>query len=172
MTSNPRQQSTHRPARAAIQLALLEAEARHSDPETLRSWARGNSLGGDAPLDLEALLDKTLLIGGRVVEVGRVICHQLQQFTLRHPGLATGIAVLAGLYALVSAVPLIGSFLALPLTVIAGPFAIGTGRKLDRDPGYQGRGYVGGAVTLAYQWLTHLIEIFRTLFKGERYVAC
>ena len=100
------------PARATLQLALLNAEAISVDSSDIFAWLRDADLPSEAAMRLSGLVDATREIGGKVISIGRIVLLKIIEFVKAHPNLTTGIAVGAAIGALVNPVPLLGTYLA------------------------------------------------------------
>lgn len=104
---------------ALLQLTVMNAEA--GQFESFAAAAKtllDRGLPAELVTRLQDLWDKTKVIGGELVAIGKIIIKKIAEFFLANPGLAIGLAIGAALAALISAsIPFIGALLA-PLVVI------------------------------------------------------
>lgn len=90
----------------------------------------------DLPLEiitrLKEVWRKTLLVGGRIIPLGKLIVLKIWDFIRANPGLALGIVLGAAIGALVNLIPLLGAWLS-PLTISVGALVgAARGHHLDR----------------------------------------
>jgi hypothetical protein len=103
---------------ALLELTVINAEA---EPLTFAEAAKellNRGLPPELVTRLEDLWEKTKIIGGEVIAVGKLIVKKIVDFFLANPGLAISLAIGAAVGALVSSsIPFIGAMLA-PLVAI------------------------------------------------------
>lgn len=103
---------------ALLELTVIDAEAA---PLTFAEAAKemlNRGLPPELVTRLEDLWDKTKVIGGQVIAIGKIIVKKIIDFFLANPGLAIGLVIGAAVGALVSAsIPFIGALLA-PIVVV------------------------------------------------------
>ena len=89
----------------------------------------------DAPADikllLDNLLDTTLVVGGKIVQIGSRILYFILDFAKSHPGIALGVIVALVLAFLINSIPVFGPALSPILTPLLLIVGIGMGALND-----------------------------------------
>jgi hypothetical protein len=136
---------------ALLELTVINAEAQQA--ESFASAAKAlldRGLPPEVVTRLQDLWDKTKVIGGELVAVGKIIVMKIVDFFLANPGLAIGLVIGAAVAALVSAsIPFIGPLLS-PLVVV-----------LSTLYGYNIQ--LGGRDSLLYSTVQLAVEFFKLL---------
>lgn len=118
-------------ATAELEFVLLSAEASAFSDTDFFLWLRESGLSAEAAIRLKSLLEATVEVGGRVIEIGRLILVKLIEFVNANKNLATGAALGAGIAVLISGVPLIGPLLAPIATILGVSIGAIAGHRLD-----------------------------------------
>ena len=146
------------------ELALLELTVMNAEAGQFESFAAAakalldRGLPPELVTRMQDLWDKTKVIGGELVAVGKIIIKKIAEFFLANPGLAIGLAIGAALAALISSsVPFIGALLA-PLAVVISTLY-----------GYNIQ--LGGRDSLLYSTITLAKEFFMLLISTFKAVA-
>lgn len=119
-------------AHASLELALWQAEAETVSSSDLYIWLRECGLPSEIAIRLKELVAVTKKIGAKLVSIGKVILLKLMEFIQKHPYLATGVALGAGVSALIAGIPFIGPILA-PIAAVIG-ITVGAviGHRMDK----------------------------------------
>lgn len=117
---------------AELELDILQIEADDIQPGDLYATLREMGLPPEIAIRLEALIDTTRKIGGRTINIGKIIVLKLIEFVKQHRNLAIGVAIGAAVSTLVGAIPLLGPLLA-PVALVLG-ISVGAiaGHRLDK----------------------------------------
>jgi ElaB/YqjD/DUF883 family membrane-anchored ribosome-binding protein len=120
------------PAEARLELIVSSAEAESMSGSDFYAWLKDKNFSDEAAIRLKALADLTADVGGKIINMGKIILMKIQEFVKAHPNLALGVAIGAAIAAFVSLIPLLGPILA-PIAAMAG-IALGAlhGHRLDK----------------------------------------
>lgn len=148
---------------AINEIEVLEKDYRNVNRVKMRAYLLKKGLPIEVVTRLDDLWDATKKIGGKVIEVGKVIFCRIMQFIGTYPKTAIGILVGAAIGSLASAVPLLGSLLA-PITTALGAVMGGlAGAKMDT-----GKNELECVMQIAQDFFKMIIDIFSALFgKSE-----
>jgi hypothetical protein len=156
--------------------AILEMFELNSDTSDL-DWADVvtllHSRGAHLELitRLQELWEKTKIIAGEVVNVGRIIVMKIWEFIKSNPNLVLGVVIGAALGALVNLIPFIGAFLAPIAMAIGTTMGALAGHRLDKIA--DGETVTGAVfediITLAKRFFQLLADIFNAL--SDEYFA-
>ncbi|MDD2719937.1 MAG: hypothetical protein PHH47_01345 [Gallionella sp.] len=153
--------SVMKPATANMELAILSAEADSTSSSDFYIYLTERGLPDEIALRLMELLEKTKEIGGRVINVGKIVLCKIIEFVKAHPNLSIGIVLGAAIGSLAHLVPFLGNFLAtitIPLGAFIGAIA---GHQIDKAE--QGKASGGGNLLLSVP--QDMIEIAMAFFK-------
>lgn len=117
---------------AKLKLSLLNSNAIELDRLDTVTQLTNMGLPQELITRIEELWEKTKIIGGQVVYIGKVILAEIMKFIKANPNLAIGVAFGAAVGALVNLVPFIGPLLAplaMAITAAIGGIA---GYRLDQ----------------------------------------
>lgn len=150
---------------ATIELLSLNSQTQNLDWVDIATLLHNRGARLELVTRLQELWQKTRIIAGEVVNVGRIIVMQVWAFIKANPNLVLGVVVGAALGALVNLIPFIGPLLA-PIAIAIGT-TIGAlaGHRLDK---LEGGETVSGSVmediiTLAKRFFRLLADIFMAL---------
>jgi len=117
---------------ARLELMLLESKADDYCASDFEARFLNAGLPLEVTLRLRELWEKTCVVAGKVLRIGKIVLMELARFVDENPSLSIGVALGAGAGLLASFIPLLGPFLA-PLCAALG-IAIGAiqGARLDR----------------------------------------
>lgn len=159
-------------AQANFEQTILNAEAASISSGDIYAWLRESGLPSEAAIRLQGLLDVTREVGGRVINVGKIILIKLIEFVKAHPNLAIGIALGAAIGALVNMVPFLGPLLA-PIAILIG-VTLGAlaGHGLDKANSGEvkntGQLAIGqDVIEIAKAFFALLIGIFNATLDGQ-----
>jgi hypothetical protein len=114
---------------------------------------------------MQELWEKTRIIAGEVVKVGRILVAQIWAFIKANPNLVLGIAIGAALGALVNLIPFIGPLLAPIAMAIGATMGALAGHEIDKIEGGETvtKSVFGNLITLAKRFFQLLADIFLAL---------
>lgn len=121
------------PARANLELTLLNAEVEAMSTSDFYAWLKERGVPDEVAIRIKGVAEVTAEVGGRVVNVGKMILLKIMEFVKANPKMAVGIAIGAAIGALVNAIPWIGTFLSPIATLIAVGVGAWVGHLGDRD---------------------------------------
>lgn len=157
---------------ARFELALLNSEISDYSQIDVVTRLTNQGLSQEIITRLEALWDLARTVGGKVINLGKIIIFEIMKFVDEHPHFAIGAAMGAAVGSLINMVPFLGQALT-PLAMALGAFIGGVaGARLDRglEPG---DGYLGIAqeVILAARRFFELLVSILSALKSELSVA-
>jgi hypothetical protein len=118
---------------AKLEMTLLNSNVSDLDRIDVFTRLTNADLPSEIIFRLEELWEQTKVVGGRIINIGKIIINELLNFIEANPHLAIGVALGAAIGALVSLIPYLGPMLA-PLTMLLGAaFGGVVGSRLDRD---------------------------------------
>ena len=151
------------PGKAKFQLTLLNASA--SDLQKNDFVVRFTNAG--LPVEivdrLGDLWDKTKIVGGEVINIGRILIQKIWEFVAANPNMLIGAACGAAVGALVNLIPFIGPMLA-PITMAIGA-VLGAGWGFTQDRANRGEVIRGGPIGVVDNLVGAAKEFFK-LFAG------
>ena len=153
------------PAQARLDLAIMHAKTQEFDQTTIFAHFTNQGLPPEVVLRLEELWNLTRVVGGKTVDIGKIILARTVEFMQAHRHLVVGIALGAAFGALVNLVPFLGPLLA-PITIALGALYGGVaGAMRDRDQisGDVTMTLTQGVIALAVKFFELLAEIFNVL---------
>jgi len=148
------------PAAANLELTILNAYTESWSSSDFYVWLDSTGLPPEVSIRLKDIIDKTKEIGGRVINVGKIILIKIIEFVKAHPNLVIGIAIGAAIGSLAHLIPLLGNFLAaitVPLCAVIGGLA---GHRIDKR-----EGQVASTNELLSAIPQDIIEIAQAFFK-------
>lgn len=153
---------------AKLEIGLLNAKTIDFDRLDLAVALTNKGLPQEIVTRLSSLSDYTRIIGGHVIQVGKIILMEVWKFVEKHPHLAIGMAVGAALGALTQLIPFIGPLIAPILTAFGAFLGALAGHRLDkREQGIQvEHGVIGIAedlITLAKEFFQFFAAIINAL---------
>lgn len=147
-----------KPEAALLELTVVNAELQET--ESFATAARellDRGLPPEVVTRLQSLWEKTKVIGGEVIAVGKIIVKKIVDFFLANPGLAIGLAIGAAVAALVSAsIPFIGTLLAPLVAVLTTLYGYNI-QLGGRDS------MLHSTVKLAVEFFKLLVDIFKAV---------
>lgn len=104
---------------ALFELTELDAQARSRtfDQEAVRLL--GLAVPPEFVTRLQEVWDRTKIVAGEVIAIGRIVVMKIVDFVVANPGLTIGLAVGAAVAVLVAPIPFLGAILA-PVIVVLG----------------------------------------------------
>lgn len=148
------------PEQALMELTLLNAESSDTSFEDLFVAGIGQGLPPEVLTRLKDLWDRTRVVGGEIVAIGRIIVQKIFEFLQANRNLAVGFAMGAAVGALVGGIPIIGPLLA-PLSILlAGLYGAGTFAATEKGC------YSGSPVTAMIVLAEKFFELLKAIFNG------
>ncbi len=150
---------------AQLELALLNSKAQDLDKLDIFTCFTNAGLPTEIIFRLEELWEASKVIGGKIIQIGKIILLEIARFIEENPNLAIGVAIGATVGALVGLVPFLGPLLA-PLSIAIGALFGGVaGSKIDRNqkPGHWSTEIAQDAIVLARKFFELLAAIFKAL---------
>ena len=145
---------------AALELALLQAEADSVNSSDLYVWLRERGLPDEVAIRIRELVGVTRKIGDKMVSLGKILVIKLIEFARAHPNMLIGIALGAALTALTGAIPGVGPFLAPVAATLGITLGAIAGHRMDK--GVQGKDASPQGV---FELTQEVIEIARSSFE-------
>ncbi|MGI9213462.1 MAG: hypothetical protein ACR2HF_13400 [Methylococcaceae bacterium] len=150
---------------AQLELMLLNGATHNLDWADIVTLLNNRGAKLELVTRMQELWEKTKIIAGEVVNVGRIIVMKLWEFIRANPNLVLGVAIGAALGALVNLIPFIGPWLAPIAMAIGATMGALAGHRLDKIEGGQ---TVSGSmfediITLAKRFFQLLGDIFVAL---------
>lgn len=121
---------------AKLKLSILNSNAIELDRIDTVAQLTNMGLPQEVITRIEELWEKTKIVGGQVIHIGKVILAEIMKFIKENQNLAVGMAIGAAIGALTNLIPFIGPLLA-PLVAAVSIFVggiIGHGLDESRDP--------------------------------------
>ena len=150
---------------AKLKLSLLNSNVMELDRGDTIMQLTNMDLPQEIITRINELWEKTKIIGGQVIHVGKVILAEIMKFIKENPHLAVGVAIGAAVGALTSMIPFIGPFLAplaTAITMLIGGIA---GYRLDqgKEPKDGVIGVTQELIMLAKKFFELIGNIFNAL---------
>lgn len=159
---------------ARLELALWQAQADMVSSSDLYMRMTQTGMSSELAIRLKELLASVRRIGGKTISLGKIIVLKLMEFVEKHPNLVVGIALGAGVAALIASIPFLGALLA-PVALLLG-VTVGAvaGHRMDRE--HNSTGHVPAApmgvprelIDIARTFFTLLIETLRSILTELR----
>ncbi len=118
---------------AKLKMAVLNSNAMEIDRIDAIAQLTNSGLPQEAITRIDQLWEKTKIIGGQIIHIGKIILVEILKFIKENPHLAVGVAIGAAVGALTSMIPFIGPILAPLMTVISVVVGGIAGYRLDQD---------------------------------------
>ena len=150
---------------AKLELMLLNGETDQMDWPDIVTLLHARGARLELITRMQELWEKTRIIAGEVVKVGRILVAQIWAFIKANPNLVLGIAIGAALGALVNLIPFIGPLLAPIAMAIGATMGALAGHEIDNIEGGETvtKSVFGNLITLAKRFFQLLADIFLAL---------
>lgn len=124
------------PKQALFELTMQNAEASDWSFDDVVVEGLKHNIPAEIMTRLAELWEKTKVIAGEVVAVGKIIVRKILDFIMANPGLSVGIALGAALTILVAGIPFIGAWLAPMVGAVSMLYGAGAGAAIQNgeDP--------------------------------------
>lgn len=153
------------PSEAQLELVLLNSKAQDLDRLDVFTCFTNAGLPSEIIFRLEELWEATKVIGGKIIQIGKIILLEIVRFIEENLNLAIGVAIGATVGALVGLVPFLGPLLA-PLSIAIGALLGGVaGSRIDcsQKPGHWAMEITQDVIVLARKFFELLAAIFKAL---------
>lgn len=117
---------------AKLKLSLLNSNVTDLDRIDVITQLTNMNLPQEIISRIDALWEKTKIIGGQVIHIGKVILAEIIKFIKENQHLAIGVAIGAAVGALISMIPFIGPLLAPLATAISMLIGGIAGYRIDQ----------------------------------------
>ena len=134
---------------------LATGRGRFDANEELRDRLLGMGLHREVVEKLVDLFGKTVKVGNRLFQIGKMIVMKMWHFVKKYPKLSAGLALTAAIFFLSNSVPFIGPILA---PVFAALAAIGYARKAGIGEELK------TLIRESFQWL---VDVFNRFFQFD-----
>ena len=160
-------------AQAKLDMAMWQAEASTVTHSELYIWLTEAGLPDEVAIRLRELSDKARKLGGKIIEIGKIILMKIIDFVKRHPNLAIGLAIAAAVSALAASVPLFGILLEPVVKIISVVWFGLIGHRMDKGHHVSSSAELGLAgltqalIDMARDFLTGFIDVVKVLFADN-----
>ena len=150
---------------AKLKMAVLNSNAMEFDRIDAITWLTNSGLPQEIITRLDELWEKTKIIGGQIIKIGKIIIVEIFKFIKENPHLAVGIAIGAAVGALTSMIPFFGPILAPLVTAISIVIGGIAGYRLDQGqkPSDDVIGVTQELILIARKFFELFANIFNTL---------
>ena len=151
---------------AKLKMAVLNANAMEFDWIEAIAQLTNSGLPQEVITRIVDLWEKTKIIGGQVIHIGKIILVEMMKFIKANLHLAVGVAIGAAAGALISMIPFFGSILAPLVTAVSILVGGIAGYRLD-----QGQKPTDGVVGVTQELILvgkKFFELFASIFNALR----
>ena len=149
------------PQEGALELSILSAETAKVSFDQVLTEMLKQDLPAEALTRMEQLWDTTKIVGGEVVQVGKIVVIKIVEFVRSHPSLAIGVAIGAAVGALFGLVPFIGPLLQ-PLAIAVGVVLGGlSGTRMDFPA--EAQSPMHAAIIIAREFFAFFAQILNSI---------
>ena len=151
---------------ARLRLAILNSNASELDRIDVIAQLTNMGLPQEVITRIEDLWEKTKIIGGQVIHIGKIIIAEIMKFIKENPHLTIGVAIGAAVGALTNMIPFIGPLLAPLATAISMLIGGIAGYRID-----QGKDLKGGVIGVTQDLIMiakKFFELFASIFNALR----
>lgn len=161
---------------AQIELDILEKEIESmTSNNSIMNFFIDRNIDPQIAVEIDRIWSKVKIIGSRVYKIGQIIVCQIIKFIERNPNTAIALAITAAATTLSASIPFLGAILT-PL-IAASSLIVGIPLAQSLDMAKRGEGTTNnssgsifiGAVSLAKEFFTLLINIFQALFSTQEF---
>lgn len=149
---------------ALVELNLLTYEVSDEDRDAFYVKILNSNLPMEVVTRLTTLWDVTREVGGKIIQLGKLLVVEIMRFFAKYPHFSIGLAIGAVVHTLVAAIPLVGPILA-PLSLAIGGsigFRLDTGRPTSETVEGTLINTFTDLVAMAKTFLAWFISLLRT----------
>ncbi len=118
---------------ALLELSMINAESMDYDFTDVKVKFLNEGIPAEIVTRFEDLWEKTKVIAGEVVAIGKIIVMKIYDFILANKYIATGVAIGAVLSAIAASIPILGLLVGPVISTCAMLYGAFEGAKLDAD---------------------------------------
>ena len=148
------------PEQGLFELTLMNGETKDYAFDTMVVDAINRRLPPEVITRLKELWEKTKIIAGEVVSVGKIIVQQILDFIKSNPKLSIGMAIGAAVAVLISGIPILGPLLAPIAAVVSIIYFGGVGALMEKGD------YSGSLNAAAIELATKFFELLKSIFNA------
>lgn len=120
-----------KPNQGMFELSLMNAEASSAQFDDVVVEALNRGIPPELVTRLKELWEKTKVIAGEIVAIGKIIVRQIIEFLRQNPKLTIGMALGVAVAVLIGGIPFIGPLLQPLATLIAAVYGAGVGAAME-----------------------------------------
>jgi hypothetical protein len=150
-----------KPETALLELSVMNATYDRQDFTDTVVDAIKRGIPTELVTRLEELWEKTKVVAGEVINVGKIIVAKIMEFLKNNPGMALGIALGAVLGAMVSLIPFLGPLIAPLAAAVAAIYGSLVGTSIDDGDG--SASLMASAISLANKFLKLFADIINSV---------
>ena len=148
------------PEQGLFELTLMNSETSDYSFDTMVVEAIHRGLPPEVITRLKELWEKTKVVAGEVIAVGKIIVQQILEFIKSNPKLSIGMAVGAAVAVLISGIPILGPLLAPIAAVVSMVYFAGVGALIDKGD------YSGSLSAAVIELATKFFELLKSIFNA------
>ncbi len=122
--------NTLNPADGMFELTLINAGASAAQFEDVVVDALNRGIPAELVTRLKTLWEKTRVVAGEIVAIGKIIVIQIISFLKKYPRISIGLALGAAFSTLIASIPLIGPLIHTEATLVASLYGAGVGAAM------------------------------------------
>jgi hypothetical protein len=150
-----------KPNQGMFELSLMNAEASSAQFDDVVVEALNRGIPPELVTRLKELWEKTKVVAGEIVAIGKIIVRQIIDFLRQNPKLTIGMALGAAVAVLIGGIPFIGPLLQPLATLIAAVYGAGVGAAMDK--GDNSGSPLSAAIALAEKFFELLKNILNSI---------
>lgn len=150
-----------KPNQGMLELSLMNAEASSVQFDDVVVEALNRGIPPELVTRLKELWEKTKVVAGEIVAIGKIIVRQIIEFLRQNPKLTIGMALGAAVAALIGGIPFIGTLLQPLATLIATVYGAGVGAAMGK--GDNSGSPLSAAIALAEKFFELLRNILNSV---------
>jgi len=156
------------PEQGMFELTLMNGETKEYDFDSIVVEAINRGLPPEVITRLKELWEKTKVVAGEIISVGKIIVQKIMEFLKSNPKLTIGLAIGAAVSVLIAGIPLIGPLLEPVAAVVFPLYGAGVGASVAKGD-YSGSVYKA-AIELANKFFEFIRSVFTAVLQywGER----
>ncbi len=150
-----------KPNQGMFELSLMNAEASSAQFDDVVVEALNRGIPPELVTRLKEVWEKTKVIAGEIVAIGKIIVRQIIEFLRQNPKMTIGMALGAAVAVLIGGIPFIGPLLQPLATLIAAVYGAGVGAAMEN--GDNSGSPLSAAIALAEKFFELLKNILNSI---------
>ena len=150
-----------KPNQGMFELSLMNAEASSAQFDDVVVEALNRGIPPELVTRLKELWEKTKVVAGEIVAIGKIIVRQIIEFLRQNPKLTIGMALGVAVAVLIGGIPFIGPLLQPLATLIAAVYGAGVGAAMEN--GDNSGSPLSAAIALAEKFFELLKNILNSI---------